>query len=774
MKTTRISSVVRCVWSGGCLAVVAGAVCLNASAPALAAPYPMTASLHWNASAGDPWTGTFKGGQIRLEIQGGPDSFNGTIDVGKARYTLTAALTGETMLGKFTGDAGTFDFTATLGAGSIVLSTGGTSHTLAREGAAPGNPLSDPGLSTPTPPDPGVPGGAKRYRHAKGFAFNYPSTCTISELPDELTLRLPAEVGDVQASVAYTAAGDLMNTLAKEFVRSAQESLFKQFPNLRPVGNPEPIVTSGGVGALMRFETAEGRMPAEARYVYSTVLGKNLVFLILRGSKDAVRASEQTARTIFASFEMQGAGPALGGLSPGIVSSIQDQGAPNATGNAPAPAASPAPTTAEAPVPSDLPRSFRVSTGLRFSYPDGWQAQQAEDAVSLTPAGEAAKAAFILAYEDSEEAKSPSDPEVGAYVQTLVTDQFPFLSRKGAAESVPTSGGAGALYRFTGRSERGDAAASAFVTIQGGKGYLFLVVALSDSIGAAESVGRRIFSTFTTREAAAAPIPTPTDSPAPALGGGKTRYEHPLGVSMDYPSEWKLLEKGGEMALIAPGGTQGDEVYTMSVVPAPEIADASDPRVIQFLDSTVAQNSPALRRSGEAKALAAGTTKGILVSYENPSVPNARIDVYVTVQNGLGISLTAAGFKSRLDASKTQALAAFASFRYSQPSRDTTLAGQWRLTKHSFVRSGGSTHEENFLFRPDGSCQHSSQGFVSGAGMVLDTGPTVTNGRWTANRGRLVVQYEDGSSDTFTYRIQGNVLEASNGGKDSTVWERVR
>lgn len=132
-------------------AVAATAPAGPASAPAAPAGPPDALPA---AAPGAAFLGTFKGETLTAEFHREnfqpPGGLSGTLSIGDKKYPAEAHAEGQRLVGSFTSDGHSFDFTASLEGDTLTLKTGSTSYTLKKpEPKKPENPLDTAGARNP-------------------------------------------------------------------------------------------------------------------------------------------------------------------------------------------------------------------------------------------------------------------------------------------------------------------------------------------------------------------------------------------------------------------------------------------------------------------------------------------------------------------------------------------------------------------------------------------------------------------------------------------------
>jgi hypothetical protein len=254
--------------------------------PALAQPT--------NPLARDPWAGTYAGAELKVTLERKDGGYTGTIVLGDQRLPLTARLAGATLEGTFESQGHPFAFTATLDGATLVLVTGGATHRVPREGAAP-------------PAATSVPADWQTYRHALGYGLRYPPGWTLQETELGLTLT-PPDLARDEAGQPLEAL--LINVVPTEGVQKPDDPRALQYvdhvlaqlmPFLRRTGAPAPRA----LGAWQAVELSYAGKNPTGRDIRGVVLlgisGSEAVLLLLVGDAAKLPAREGVARRVFAS-----------------------------------------------------------------------------------------------------------------------------------------------------------------------------------------------------------------------------------------------------------------------------------------------------------------------------------------------------------------------------------------------------------------------------------------------------------------------------------------
>jgi len=267
---------------------------------------------------------------------------------------------------------------------------------------------------------------------------------------------------------------------------------------------------------------------------------------------------------------------------------------------------------------------------------------------------------------------------------------------------------------------------------------------------------------------------------------GMKTYRHPAGLSLQYPAAWTAKEAGDLLALV-PTGAQKDaqgkalEAYVARAESARGLNDAKDPRVAQAFDGLVARSAPYMRRVGEPKPARTAAGDGAVLVYEGtaPDGQVYQVRVYAAVAGDLLVTLMAQAPKAKMAARRGDVEAMFGSIRGGGAAEmDPALVGTWtgRLNDNGRLIGNASTglttqvasdSQTRYTLAADGTIVASTRRrtIVNHPGASLDTGDyeEKTTGRWSAGGGRLFIAWQDGTSLTVPYRVQGNRIVLNDG-----------
>ncbi len=301
----------------------------------------------------------------------------------------------------------------------------------------------------------------------------------------------------------------------------------------------------------------------------------------------------------------------------------------------------------------------------------------------------------------------------------------------------------------------------------------------------------------------------PKESKYLAASKGKT-YAHAIGFSFWYPDGWTVADMGDGLQLTPPNAAtkdgQAQEMYFITGQPleGTGVTAISDPKIAPVLDLFVqGKISSAMQRKKEPAAVTMTNGQGMLYEWDAAGLNNATVHtrIYACVLKNWGVMFVAVGAKDIVVKREAEMKAIFNSFGFEAGKQDPAVVGAWFLLATRELRNednvnftsddprrATSVSDEQITveLRADGSVTRTSiyrmiagGGAAGGAGKVwIDTGDqkTVTQGRWNAGNGTLVLMWQDGAMESCRYGLvaqQGGVPSMKLlAGKQVQFWQR--
>lgn len=277
--------------------------------------------------------------------------------------------------------------------------------------------------------------------------------------------------------------------------------------------------------------------------------------------------------------------------------------------------------------------------------------------------------------------------------------------------------------------------------------------------------------------------------PTAALKSGK-EYQHASGGKFRYPADWQLSEQEAGLLLTPPDAASNEVVFIVGE-PAEGATDPSSPELLAHFDSQVAELMPTLKRVGPVEKTAAGGGKAVILTWEGKhNGADFRVRAFITIMKGYGVALVGVGPKEAVEKRDKQLREIFQTFGWGEGKVDTTLVGTWNHWSYSGSGNYGREERAQIVLNADGTFSYNggaettitaqgtnSQGeqtWVGGANSRTGSG---WKGRWTADGKTLILNFEDGTCEIFSYGFkqegQNSFLVATpdKGGK-ATEWSR--
>jgi len=278
-------------------------------------------------------------------------------------------------------------------------------------------------------------------------------------------------------------------------------------------------------------------------------------------------------------------------------------------------------------------------------------------------------------------------------------------------------------------------------------------------------------------------------APSATLRNGK-EYQHASGGKFRYPADWELTV-GEEGLRLTPPDAAANEFYLILGEPAQGATDPATPEILAYLDSQVTGVFPTLKRAGKVETGAAGGGKAAIITWDGKHEgADYRVRSFTTIMKGFGVSLVAAGPKAKVEARDAQLREIFQTFGWGEGKVDPQLVGTWNHWSYSGSTNYGREEKAQIVLNQDGTFTYrgesetamsaegrnagGEQTWVGGANARRGSG---WQGRWTADGKTIILNFEDGTSEIFTYGFKqegANVflVATPDGGGKATEWSR--
>ncbi|MBX3465618.1 MAG: hypothetical protein KF878_01815 [Planctomycetes bacterium] len=264
-----------------------------------------------------------------------------------------------------------------------------------------------------------------------------------------------------------------------------------------PVRPQNPLARDPWAGS---YRNAELRVTLERRgdgYGGTIELGGQRLALSARGADrlEGAFTSEGHAFAFTATLE----GTTLVLASGGATHRLAREGAPAGPG---APAGSGAPASGGDPAaPGADWQTYRHALGWELRYPPGWQLQESELGLVLTPPDLARDAqgqpleAIIVNAVPAEGITRPDDPRALQFIEGQLQQVFPFLRRAGEPRAGTVGGRPTAELTLAGKNPTGrDIRALVLVKLVGDQGVIAMALGEPERLRAREAAVRTVFA----------------------------------------------------------------------------------------------------------------------------------------------------------------------------------------------------------------------------------------------------------------------------------------
>jgi hypothetical protein len=278
-------------------------------------------------------------------------------------------------------------------------------------------------------------------------------------------------------------------------------------------------------------------------------------------------------------------------------------------------------------------------------------------------------------------------------------------------------------------------------------------------------------------------------APSELLANGE-EYTHASGGKFRLPKGWRVQEAEGYLQLVPPDPGQG-ELIIINSESAEGATDPGSPEVLAYLDGQLASVMPDARRVGKPERLVAGAGKGVVLDWQGTAEGRkVKVRGYVTILQGKGVALVIVGNEGQVSGRDATLRSIFATVGWGQGKTDQSLVGTWNhwsykgSSDYSYSRETKITvtlgADGTFNYQ-NGSETQMGGGTYGTAGnhSLYARGGNGWSGRWTADGSTLILHFEDGTTEEFSYRFEQQgantflVTEPAGGdGKNKMEWSR--
>jgi hypothetical protein len=271
-------------------------------------------------------------------------------------------------------------------------------------------------------------------------------------------------------------------------------------------------------------------------------------------------------------------------------------------------------------------------------------------------------------------------------------------------------------------------------------------------------------------------------------------YRHVVGFQFWYPDGWTVKRQGELLQLVPPDAAmspQGPkELYLIGGESVAEdgITRPDDPRVAAYFDEQIRSLSPILKRTGKTETIKTPFGTGAVMAWEgeSPSGDVIRATVRCCILKQNGISLISLGFKDIVAKRDAVIRQVFDSFGFGEGQKDKALVGKWHLLKTTGITNNSpfetdwsraravSDEKTQIEFRADGTWTRVVDWHmiaIAGGVSMESRDRDVTEGRWNAGNGKLVLISKGDVWEEYRYDVRGTELRLT-GEKRGEIWSR--
>lgn len=282
--------------------------------------------------------------------------------------------------------------------------------------------------------------------------------------------------------------------------------------------------------------------------------------------------------------------------------------------------------------------------------------------------------------------------------------------------------------------------------------------------------------------AAAGSVASPTRVVADEADDGWEEFQHSAGATLSHPPTWRPEERP-EGVLIQPPDAGAAEMIVATGVATNGTTDPAAPDVGAYLDASLGQMLPGLQRTAGPQPVEAAKGQGALYRYAGslPDGTEVLYDVYVTIENGVALSLSALAPPAALRARTPTLERIFGSMTLgSAPAASAPAAAGGATPTGDDPRlvdmfggealAGGAdmgvyvNTQLVYVLNADGTLYYGSQSHFSASERDYtgnlkwtatgNTDGSVQGGRWSAKGGFLTILWDSGERSFFAYGFE--------------------
>ncbi len=257
-------------------------------------------------------------------------------------------------------------------------------------------------------------------------------------------------------------------------------------------------------------------------------------------------------------------------------------------------------------------------------------------------------------------------------------------------------------------------------------------------------------------------------------------FRHSSGATLSHPSDWRAEELPSGVR-IQPPDAGATEMIVATGMSANGTTDPRAPDVAGYLDASMGQMLPGVRRTGAPQAVEAAEGQGALYSYAGslPDGTPVASHVYVTIENGTALSLSAVAPPDTLRARSATLERIFGTMAMGSITTAPAAAGGSTPTGDDprlvgmfggEALAGGAdmgvyvNTQLVYVLNADGTLYYGAQSHFSASTRDYEgnlkwtasgiTDGSVQGGRWSAQGGFLTILWDSGERSYFAYGFE--------------------
>ena len=265
-----------------------------------------------------------------------------------------------------------------------------------------------------------------------------------------------------------------------------------------------------------------------------------------------------------------------------------------------------------------------------------------------------------------------------------------------------------------------------------------------------------------------------------AAPDGWQEFTHSSGAVLSHPPDWQVSEQAGGLVL-QPSDSSPGELIIATGVAANGTTDPASADVASYLDASVMQMFPGIRRTGSPEPVAVDAGEGALYRYTGTLFDGTDVEshVYVVIKDDIAFTLSAIGPMGAIEDRSPMLEQVFASIDSGAPAAPAAASGGNASTGddprligmfagESIAGGGNNGVYVNtqlvYVLNADGTLYYGAKSHFNASerdynGNLIWTASgnsdgNVDRGRWSAANGFLTIDWDSGQRSYFAYGFE--------------------